>query len=322
MAEPIYTGLKSKIVEELAAAAVEAATNATTTATTTQQLLGVETSARSTPDSVAALWEQGSDVASSGTVSLGEGGYFNVTGTTTITDIDFATDKAGRHAWVKFAGALTLTYNASTLILPTAANIVTAAGDTACFISEGTDVVRCVAYQRASGAALVGSGGGSGTAWNIVFRPIDNEPPASNYATLDTRNSRPCLDFDTTTQETAIFTGVLPSGYGGAGVTITLYTAATSATSGTIGWDVAFERTDASSLDIDADSFGSATTVTAVTVPGTSGQVLAMTVNVSNGVNMDSLAAGELFRLRVRRDVANDTATGDAELLAVMIKEQ
>lgn len=126
-------------------------------ASTTEQLTGTDAAKLATPDSVAALWEKGSDVASSGTISLGEGGYFNVTGTTTITDIDFATDKAGRKAWVKFAGVLTLTHNSSTLILPTGANITTAAGDTACFVSEGSDVVRCVAYQRASGAALAGS---------------------------------------------------------------------------------------------------------------------------------------------------------------------
>lgn len=132
----------------------------TTYASTTEQLTGAETAKASNPDTVAALWEQGSDVASSGTISIGEGGYFNVTGTTTITDIDFATDKAGRKAWVKFAGILTLTHNASTLILPTGANITTAAGDTACFVSEGSDVIRCVAYNRASGAPLAGGGAG------------------------------------------------------------------------------------------------------------------------------------------------------------------
>lgn len=130
-----------------------------TAASTTEQLTGTDTAKGSTPDSVAALWEQGADVASAGTTSLGEGGYFSVTGTTTITDIDFATDKAGRAAWVKFVGILTLTHNASTLILPTGANITTTAGDTACFVSEGSDVVRCVAYNRASGAALASTAG-------------------------------------------------------------------------------------------------------------------------------------------------------------------
>lgn len=74
--------------------------------------------------------------------------------------------------------------------------------------------------------------------------------------------------------------------------------------------------------DIDSDSFATAQVVTAVTVPGTSGQVLAMSINISDGANMDNLAAGELFRLRVRRDVANDTAAGDAELLRVALVEQ
>lgn len=125
-----------------------------TAASTTEVLTGTDTSKFATPDAIAALWEQGSDVASASAISLGEGGYFFITGTTTITDIDFATDKSGRPAWVKFSGALTLTHNASTLILPTGANITTAAGDTACFVSEGSDAVRCVAYQRADGKAL------------------------------------------------------------------------------------------------------------------------------------------------------------------------
>lgn len=171
--------------------------------------------------------------------------------------------------------------------------------------------------------AGVGPGGGSGSPFLLTFKPNDNEPPATAYATLDTRNSRPVLDFDATTQEAAIFTGVLPYGYVGTlGVTVDIFCAMTSATTGTVGWDVAFERTQASTDDIDADSFATAQTVTAVTVPGTSGQVLKMSVNVSNGENMDSIAAGEMFRLRVRRDVANDTAAGDAELLAVTIREQ
>lgn len=130
-----------------------------TAASTTEVLTGTNTTKGATPDAIAAIWEQGADVASAGTVSLGEGGYFNITGTTTITDIDFATDKAGRFGWVKFAGILLLTHS-STLILPTSANITTAAGDTALFISEGADTVRCVSYNRASGAALSAAGGG------------------------------------------------------------------------------------------------------------------------------------------------------------------
>jgi hypothetical protein len=168
-----------------------------------------------------------------------------------------------------------------------------------------------------------GTGGGpSSSLWQLRWGPLQNEAPSTNFATLDSRNGHPCLDFDTTTQEAAIFSGVLPTDYSGAGITVVVFCSLTSATSGTVGWDVAIERMDASSLDIDADSFASAQTITAVTVPGTSGQLLKMTVNISNGANMDSLAAGELFRIRIRRDVANDTAAGDAELLFVDMVSQ
>lgn len=178
-------------------------------------------------------------------------------------------------------------------------------------------------YVRKDGAWVPETGGGGGgSAWGITFKPYDNEPPAASFATLDLRNNRPVLDFDTTTQEIAVFSGVLPYDYAGGGLTVTLYCALSSATTGTVGWDVAFERTQAGTDDIDSDSFASAQTVTAVTVPGTPGVTLTMSVNVSNGVAMDNLAAGEMFRLRIRRDVATDTATGDAELLSVHIREQ
>lgn len=128
-------------------------------ATTTETLTGTDATRAVTPDGLAALWEQGSDIASAGTIAIGEGGYFNVTGTTTITDIDPSTDKAGRVFRLKFVGALTLTHGAA-LILPGAANITTAAGDIAEFVSEGSDAVRCTAYTKADGTALVAASAG------------------------------------------------------------------------------------------------------------------------------------------------------------------
>lgn len=175
-------------------------------------------------------------------------------------------------------------------------------------------------YWRGDGTWATVAAGGS--AWNLQWGPLDNEPPAANYATLDSRNSHAVLDFDTTTQEAAVFTGVLPADYSGAGVTVSVFCALTSATTGTVGWLASIERINTSGLDIDADSFASAQTITATTVPGTSGQILKLSVNISSGANMDSLAAGELFRLKIERDVANDTATGDAELRRVLMVSQ
>lgn len=164
--------------------------------------------------------------------------------------------------------------------------------------------------------------GADGVGGIPYFFPQDNEPPTSNFATLDTRNTHPVLDFDDTTAEAAVFTGVLSPHYVGTGITVAVAFSMTSATSGTCGWTVEIERIGDSQLDVDSDSFASAQTITAVTVPGTSGFVDVVSVNISDGANMDSLAAGEQYRIRIKRDVATDTAAGDAELHWVSVVEQ
>lgn len=97
------------------------------------------------------------NIASASTTDIGAatGNLVHVTGTTTITAL--GTVQAGTARTVVFDGALTLTHNATSLILPTGANIVTAAGDAAQFRSEGSGNWRCVGYMRASGVALVAS---------------------------------------------------------------------------------------------------------------------------------------------------------------------
>lgn len=156
----------------------------------------------------------------------------------------------------------------------------------------------------------------------LSFGPLTNEPPASAYATLDTRNGHPCLDYDAASAEGAIFTGILPRNYGGGGVTIKLIWAASSATSGNVVWETALERIGAAQQDIDSDGFATGQTATGA-ANATSGNTTETEIAHTNGAQMDSVAAGELFRLRVRRLAADgsDTMTGDAELLGVEIKE-
>lgn len=179
---------------------------------------------------------------------------------------------------------------------------------------------------RINGAnvALGAGGGGGGTEFELLLMPTSNEPPASNPATPDLRNNRPVLDFDAATDESAVFTRVLPAGYGGGGLTLETYWACTSATSGDFRVEAAIERTDASSLDIDADSFASANNAGGA-CPGTSGQVVKVTIAFTSGAQMDSLAAGEVFRVKVSRDANGDTGTddaaGDVEYVGGILKE-
>lgn len=153
-----------------------------------------------------------------------------------------------------------------------------------------------------------------------VFLPLAAELPASNFAVFSQRNNHPTLRFADGTALSAMWTGILPRHYSGSGITVYVHWSCTI-TTGTVGWTIEFERIGDGQQDIDSDGFASAQTITAVTVPGTNGHVDITNVAVSNGANMDSIAVGEAFRIRITRDTTNDTSTGNAELIAIEMKE-
>lgn len=167
------------------------------------------------------------------------------------------------------------------------------------------------------------SAGGAGVSTNLLiktlsfFTPLDNNPPATNFATLDTRNSIAVLDFDDTTEESAVFVGVIPENAAlASGLSVRIQWMATSATTGSCRWGVQFERMN---TDLDSDSFDTATEAHSTT-NGTAGIPITTTLTCTS---IDSIAAGEFFRIKVYRDVSdttNDTMTGDAELIAVEIR--
>jgi len=155
----------------------------------------------------------------------------------------------------------------------------------------------------------------------FIFGPLHMEPPSSNAATFDERNQHPVLDFDASTNESAVFSTVMPQHYGGGGVTVYIHYAMSSATSNTVDWDVSWERIGDQQQDVDSDSFAAVNSVDNTTVPGTSGNVDVVSVAFTDGADMDSVAAGEKFRLKVTRDASSDDATGDAELYNVEGRE-
>ena len=82
-------------------------------------------------------------------LSAATGNFVDITGTTAITAL--GTVAAGQVFFLRFTGVLTFTYNATSLIIPGAANILTAVGDVACMLSLGSGNWLCAAYQRANG---------------------------------------------------------------------------------------------------------------------------------------------------------------------------
>ena len=109
-------------------------------------------------------------VASAATCDIGAANslYVAITGTTMITS--FGANYNGPR-FIRFAGSLTLTHNASSLILPGGANIVTQAGDTAIVVPQSAGW-RVVSYERASGTSLIGALA-SGTAVTASGTSVD-----------------------------------------------------------------------------------------------------------------------------------------------------
>lgn len=95
------------------------------------------------------------DVASGTTTDLpgAASNFVRITGTTTITG--FGTAAAGLWRMGRFAAALTLTHNATSLILPGGANITTAANDRFLARSLGNGNWLVLFYQKASGRAII-----------------------------------------------------------------------------------------------------------------------------------------------------------------------
>ena len=154
------------------------------------------------------------------------------------------------------------------------------------------------------------------------WHPSNNEPPVNNYATLDTRNSRPCLDFDAAANEDAVFSDVMPRHYAGTtGVTVYIHYAMSTAEALTIDWDAAFERGGDQDFNVDGDGFAAVNSVDDTTVPGTSGLVDIVSIAFTDGADMDSVTAGDGFRLKITRDAVSDDAVGDSEMFWLELRE-
>lgn len=161
-----------------------------------------------------AVANQGSDIASASSTAIcatGTSAYVKVTGTTTITS--FGTAAAGCSRWVTFTGALQITHNATSMILPGAANFTTSAGDMIWAVSEGSGNWR-VRIFPASGKTVVPNSNGVHKL-GIPAQGISGYPGAPpGYAeTLGTDFPRATWDFDQTTLEASYFQILMPSSW-------------------------------------------------------------------------------------------------------------
>lgn len=127
-------------------------------------------------------------IASAATTDLGSvpQGNITITGTTAITSFG-SSAPTGAIRFLTFSGILTLTYNATSLVVPSAANITTAAADTAVAEHKGSGNWVVLVYQRASGLALVvGAGVASFNGRQNAVIPATDDYTTAELTTANT----------------------------------------------------------------------------------------------------------------------------------------
>lgn len=174
-------------------------------------------------------------------------------------------------------------------------------------------------------------GGGSGTAAMppIVWRASQGIGAATNFASFTQFTGTGDTDghvylvanYDQSTDEHLDFLGFLPATYAGGGLTVKLYWSSNQ-TTGAVVWNTAFKSITDDADDLDTKAFATAQAATATTASA-AGEVDYVSIAHTNGAQIDSTAAGEMFFLRVTRDAnnASDTLADDAELHLVTIEE-
>jgi hypothetical protein len=167
---------------------------------------------------------------------------------------------------------------------------------------------------------------------DIVVHVLQIMPPLNNFATLTTRTGGssptervPCYAFDASTDEYLDFYCAL-RGYGGGGLTFGLTSMAASATTGGALVALAIrafpDETEAltaiQTYDYNEIRIPAPATISAFTYD---------TITFTAGADMDNLADGQDFLLRMRRRGSDSTAStgddmaGDWQLLALIGRE-
>jgi len=268
-------------------------------------------------------WSKGADVVSAtALVLLTDGNYFDVTGTVTITS--FNTTAVGTQIKLHFDAACILTHHSSDLILPSGANITTAAGDEAEFIEYASGDYRCTNYTRASGKAVIASHSttiGVQTIWVpalAMVSPTTNGAEANAVETTATKPEMKVLDFHQSTVEYAQFSIAMPKSWNEGTVTAKFYWTHATAVATNVVWGI--QGVCVSDNDTIDATFGTGVTVTdtfhnAAEDLAISPETAAITLGGTPAE--DDLAYFQVYRNSSHGD--DTTNSTDARLLGVKI---
>lgn len=166
-----------------------------------------------------------------------------------------------------------------------------------------------------------GSSVGGGTTTLARWTALDNAPPATAYATFDTANNVPVLNFDAVTGESGIFSNIMPQGASFSnGIDARIFFRAAGGVTGGVVWNAAFESGNS---NLSSDAWTTGINSSGALANGTLGKLTVATITFNSG-EIGGITAGDFFRLRLSRVAldAADTMTGDAQFAALEIRQR
>ena len=161
------------------------------------------------------------------------------------------------------------------------------------------------------------------------FFAQNNQPPATNFATLDVvyaaTGSRLVLDFigsGGSVDEVAIFEGYWPSHYGGGGIDVVIDYSTDGTDVDIVEWEVSAEvLQDTDDQDAAGQDFGTATNIADTPSTATANILDRTAAGAISHANCGSPVVGDRMRFKIARDHDHAANTDDAQLHGVYITE-
>lgn len=156
---------------------------------------------------------------------------------------------------------------------------------------------------------------------DVLAAELDETNPPTDVLETAVSPNRQGLAFGDGTDQKCAWSFRMPDEYSGGNLSVVLECSPAGAnTSKTFDYDVEIEaHTPADNDDLGADSYDTANNVTNISVPDTADQHF--TAPSGTLSNVDSVAAGDLCRLRVTRKASTDDAVGDINVWAAQLLE-
>ena len=163
----------------------------------------------------------------------------------------------------------------------------------------------------------------------FVFKPNDNVPPLTNFATPDfitaATGLRAVLDFigsGGSVDEVAIFEDVWPTWYDGGGIDVVVKYSTDGTSVGAVQFEVSIEVIqDTDDQDAGGQDFGTATDITDTPSTAAANVLDVTAAGAISHVNCGSPAKKDDMRLMIKRDHDHATNTDDAQVGKIIVME-